>query len=305
MGYYKKQTGDDNMSEYSNETIKLLNERASLRAFSDRKISDEVMDEILGAVTHSASGGNLQPFSIIKITDKEIMEKIVSFGNQSFIKTAPVNLLFCIDFYRIKRITQIEKAPFTAQKAFPHFWIAFQDTMIAAQTACIAADSLGLGSVYIGTIFTIPESLEGSVEVLELPEGVLPVVLVSMGYPKIQPPIAKKYGISTLVHENKYRKPSDEEMKKAVEEKYSSKILKVKDDDTRIEKIRSVCEKVENKEFADEVVNKIEETGVISTFQYRFGLHYNADFMPSMNETFVEMIKKRGFEIFENPDFLK
>ena len=293
------------MRKYSNETIKILNERASLRAFSDREISDDIINEILQATVHAASGGNVQPFSIIKITDKKIMEKIVSFGNQPFIKTAPVNLLFCIDYYRIKRMAQIEKAPFTVQKAFPHFWIAFQDTIIAAQTACTATDSLGLGSVYIGTIFTIPESLEKTIELLDLPEGVLPVVLLTIGYPKVKPPIAKKYEIKTLVHENKYKKPTDEELKKAINKKYPGKTLKIIDDDDRIVKIKKVCERVEGKDFADEVVNAIKTSGEISVFQRLFGLHYSADFMPSMNNFFIETIKKRGFEIFENPDFLK
>ena len=291
------------MSNYSNETIKLLSERASLRAFSDREINDNIMNEILESTVHSASGGNVQPFSIIKITDKEIMEKIVSFGNQPFIKTAPVNLLFCIDYYRIKRMAQIERAPFTAQKAFPHFWIAFQDTIIAAQTACIAADSLGLGSVYIGTVFTIPESLDGIVGLLKLPEGVLPVVMVTMGYPKVNPPIAKKYRVETLVHENVYKKQTDEELKISIEKKYSGKTIRISDGDGRIEEIKKVCEKIQGKDFADEVINNIKSNGEISVFQRLFGLHYRADFMPSMNEYFIETIKKRGFEIFENPDF--
>ncbi len=293
-------------NSYANETIRLLNERASLRAFSDREISDDIMNDILEATTHAASGGNLQPFSVIKLTDKRIMEKIVSFGNQPFIKTAPINLLFCIDFYRLKRISEMEKAPFTAQQAFPHFWIAFQDTIIAAQTACTAADSFGLGSVYIGTIFTMPDSLEGTIDLLEIPEGVVPVVLISMGYPKVQPPIAPKYGIKTLVHDNKYHKPTDEELKAAVAEKYADRIIRVKDDnDKRLEDIRTVCEKVQGKAFADEVIEKIRETGIISTFQYRFGLHYKADYMPTENETLVKNIRKCGFDIFENPEFTK
>jgi FMN reductase [NAD(P)H] len=291
---------------YANETIRLLNERASLRAFSDREIEPDVMDQILETTTHAASGGNLQPFSVIKITEKTIMEKIVSFGNQPFIKTAPVNLLFCIDFYRLKRISEIEKAPFTAQQAFPHFWIALQDTIIAAQTACTAADSFGLGSVYIGTIFTMPDSLEGTIDLLEIPQGVVPVVLISMGYPKVQPLIAPKYGIKTLVHDNKYHKPSDEALKQAVSEKYSDRIIKLKDEnDKRLDDIRKVCEKVNGKAFADEVIDKIKKTGVISTFQYRFGLHYTADYMPTENDILVKNIKRCGFDIFENPDFVK
>ena len=48
---------------------------------------------------------------------------------------------------------------------------------------------------------------------------------------------------------------------------------------------------------------EIKKNGFISTFQYRFGLHYQADEMPSLNEPLVDIVKEYGFEIFENPEF--
>ncbi|MFW6173482.1 MAG: nitroreductase family protein [Elusimicrobiota bacterium] len=284
--------------EYPNETLKLLNERASLRSFSDEPVKDETLKQILEAGTNAASGGNLQPFSIIKIRDKKKMEKLVELGNQTFIKAAPVNLLFCIDYYRLRKIAEIEKAPFTATSSFAHFWIALEDTVIVAQTVCTAADSLGLGSVYIGTIFTEPETLKSCKQLFELPEGVLPVVLVSMGYPKVKPPIRKKFDIDTIVHSEKYRIPTDEELKKAVEKKYENQKFRVSEDDERIDRIKEVCEKAHGKEFADEVVQEIKKNGYISTFQYRFGLHYRADQMPEVNEDLIKLIKEYGFDVF-------
>lgn len=295
------------MSErkYPNETLKLLNERASLRSFSDKPVSDETLNHILEAGIHAASGGNLQPFSIIKIRNKETMEKIVKMGNQPFIKTAPVNLLFCIDWYRSKRIAEIEKAPFTATKSFAHFWISLQDTIIAAQSICTACDSLRLGSVYIGTLFTNTDSTENCKNLLGLPDGVLPVVLLSLGYPRIKPGSRKKFDISTLVHDEKYRIPTDTNLINAVEEKYEGKKLAISENDERIATIREVCEKTKGKEFADEVIAEIKRNNSISTFQYRFGLHYRADLMPAVNEDLINMIKAHGFDIFDNPEFTK
>jgi FMN reductase [NAD(P)H] len=284
--------------EYPNETLKLLNERASLRSFSDKEVTEETLNQILEAGTHAASGGNLQPFSIIKIRDKKKMEKLVELGNQVFLKTAPVNLLFCIDYYRLRRIAEIEKAPFTATSSFAHFWIALEDTVIAAQTVCTAADSLGLGSVYIGTIFTEPETLRSCKQLFELPDEVLPVVLVSMGYPKAKPPIRKKFDINTLVHDEKYHISTDEELKKAVERKYEGRKLEISEHDRRIDTIKEVCEKAHGEEFADEVVQEIKKNGYISMFQYIFGLHYRADMMPEVNEDLIKLIKEYGFDVF-------
>jgi len=284
--------------DYPNETLRILNERASLRRFSRKPVSEETLNQILEAGVHAASGGNLQPFSIIKIRNESTMEKLVKLGNQAFIKTAPVNLLFCIDFYRLGRIAEIEKAPFTATKCFSHFWIAMQDTIIAAQSICTAADSLGLGSVYIGTIFTYPDSLQACKQLFELPDGVLPVVLLSLGYPEVNPSIRKKFDLEIMVHNEKYRIPSDDELVQAVEKKYDGQRFKVSENDGRIDTIREVCKETGGKEFADEVVKEIRKNGYISTFQYRFGLHYRADLMPEKNEALIKLIREYGFDVF-------
>lgn len=86
------------MKDYKNETMRLLYERASCRAFKDEKIPEEVLNEILEAGIHGATGGNLQPYSIIKIEDKKAKKRLVTECDmQSIVEKAPVNLLFCID----------------------------------------------------------------------------------------------------------------------------------------------------------------------------------------------------------------
>ena len=138
---------------YPNETMRLLLERGSCRYFENRKIPPDVLDLILKAGVHAPTGGNLQPYSIIKIEDEQTKRKLTELcGNQQFIAHAPVNLMFCIDWYRLRRWAELEIAPFTATSSFRHFWISFQDTMIAAQNICTAADAMGLGSVYVGTV---------------------------------------------------------------------------------------------------------------------------------------------------------
>ena len=173
----------------NNETMELLLSRASCRDFSDRKIEKDVMDNILKAGVHAATGGNLQPFSIIVISDDEMKHKLVELGNQKLIEKAPVSLLFCIDFHRNKRWAELEGAPYSAEKSIQNFWIAFQDTIIAAQNICTAADSYGLGSVYLGTVMYQMLKLRN---MFDLPEGVIPVVMVSMGYRASAKVIRKK-----------------------------------------------------------------------------------------------------------------
>jgi len=112
---------------YPNKTIELLYERASCRSFGEEPIPDETLDVVLAAAAHAATGGNLQPYSIIKVLDSEVRQRLMALcGDQPFIGQAPVSLVFCIDFRRLERWAALEKAPFSARRAFRHFWISFR-----------------------------------------------------------------------------------------------------------------------------------------------------------------------------------
>ncbi len=281
--------------EYPNQTLKLLIQRASCRSFSDKKISSDVLQLILEAGIRAPSGGNLQPFSIIKIEKDKTKRKLAELcENQNFIAQAPVNLLFCIDWHRIERWAELETAPFTATSSFRHFWISFQDTIIAAQNICTASDSLGLGSVYIGSVLECFRELR---DMFHLPKAVFPVVLLSLGYPKTRPAPRKKLTVKAVVHEEKYHKMEDQELLDAFNEKYSD--IKVEITKERLERISRVCREVHGEKFASKCINKIKESGYISPIQRYFGLHYVADAMTKGNDTYLEMMEEFGFNWFK------
>lgn len=285
---------EDHVAPYTNQTLRLLHERASCRSFSDKKIEPDVLQSILEAGTHAPTGGNLQPYSIIKIEDQHTKKELAEMCTQEFIGSAPVDLLFCIDWYRLKRWAELERAPFSATNSFRHFWISFQDTVIAAQNICTAADAVGLGSVYIGTIMEYFREMR---VMFQLPDGVFPVVLLCLGYPKGERHPRRKLGTDIIVHEEKYRKHSDKELKEAFEQKYPGAQIEV--NERRLETIYEVCKTVHSKEFADECLASVKENGFINQAQRIFGLHYRADVMPEDNEEFLEIIKELGFGWFQ------
>jgi nitroreductase len=281
-------------SQYPNTTLKLLMERASLRNFSSRKISRRVLQYILEAGTHAATGGNLQPYSIIKIESGRTRKRLAKMCWQPFMAKAPVHLLFCIDWHRLQRWAKIEIAPFSATSSFRHFWIAFQDTVICAQNMCTAADSLGLGSVYIGTIMEFFPEMK---RMCKLPNGVVPVVLLCIGYPKTKPRVRRKLGVESVVHDETYREIDDAEIRNAYNDKYPN--LKVEVTKSRLERIRRVCTKIHGKKFADACIAAIKKNKYINPAQRYFGMHYDADMMPEGNERFIKIMKKFGFTWFE------
>lgn len=280
--------------EYQNATLRLLYERASCRQFSDQRIEPEILKKILKAGIHAPTGGNLQPYSIIKIEDADTTHRLAEMCGQKFIGEAPVNLLFCIDWHRLKQWSKIEKAPFSALGSFRHFWISFQDTIICAQNICTAADSLGLGSVYIGTII---EFLKETRDMFRLPKGVLPVVLLCLGYRKARPVVRRKLDVETIVHDERYHELKGHDLVTAYNEKYPN--VRIEITEKRLARIKEVCNKVHGHEFAEKCLDKIEENGYISIAQQYFGLHYSADLLPDGNEDFLKSIEDCGFGWFK------
>lgn len=284
---------------YSNETMKLLYQRASCRSFKDIMIPDNVLNEVIEAGVHAATGGNLQPYSIIKITNKETKKRLVDECDmQNIVEKAPVNLLFCIDWRRIGQWAEACNAPFVATKSYRHFWIALQDTVICAQNICTAADSVGLGSVYIGTVESCFMELKS---ICDLPEGVFPVVLLSLGYPTEYPAPAKKLGIEALVHEETYQDLPIEKLIELQDEKYKHKTFP--NSESNLRQIKEVAHDIGGKEYSDKMIKQIEETGYINMAQRYFGLHYQANQTCIGNKAFIEALLAYGFTWIEGNDF--
>jgi nitroreductase len=276
-----------------NETIRLLYERGSCRVSREQKIPTELLETVLGAGLHAATGGNLQPYSIIQIESDPSRRELAELAEQAFIGQAPVSLLFCIDYHRMERWSRLSDAPFTATRAFRHFWIAFQDTIICAQNICTAADALGLGSVYIGTVMEFLPRLR---EMCRLPDGVFPVVLLCLGYPGARIPVKQKLGIEAAVHREEYREMTDEDLVSAFGRKYPG--LRVEATPERRETIAAVCRKVHDEAYARRCLARIDADGFINPAQRYFGLHYRADEMPERNEEFVRLTEEFGFRWF-------
>jgi nitroreductase len=288
----KKSNGSQ--PNFPNETMRLLFERSSCRSFFDKKISPDILRTVLEAGIHAPTAGNLQPYSIVKIEGTEKKQKLAEMCGQDFIGKAPILLLFCLDLHRNERWAKLEVAPFTATSSFRHFWVSFQDTIICAQNICTAADSMGLGSVYIGTVIDMPSELQ---TMLNLHKGVFPVVLVCLGYPASRPKVAKKLGVDVVVHSECYHEMEDNRLLAVYNEKYRDTQLPVTEE--RLEALLKVCRIVHGEEFALRCAERVKKNGFINRAQRYFGLHYRADLMPEGNDEYLRLMEKSGFNWFK------
>ena len=287
--------------EYSNETMRLLYERASCRSFLHKEVPRELLNEIIEAGIHAASGGNLQPYSIINITKEETKKALVEKCDiQPIVTNAPVNLLFCIDWRRTQRWAEASNAPYVATKSYEHFMIAFEDAIICAQNVCTAADSVGLGSVYIGTVISVLKEMK---ELFDLPEGVFPVVLLSLGYPTKYPEPAKKLGIEGIVHEDKYVELPIEKIMELQNEKYNNKTFPASE--ANIAQIWEVANDIGGKDYADNMTKSIKEAGFINMAQRYFGLHYCANQLCLRNEELKRYMLENNFTWISCENFPK
>lgn len=193
------------LENQTNEVVKNLYERKSVRVFEERPVAPEDRLIILQAACEAPTAGNQQLYSILDITDPELKKHLsVTCDNQPFIASAPLILLFCADcrkWYDAFRFAGCSPKLPTAGDLM----LAVEDSAIAAQNAVTAAWSLGIGSCYIGDIM---ERCETHRELLNLPSYVFPAVMVVFGYPTRQQWERTKPDrcpMDSIVMENTYR----------------------------------------------------------------------------------------------------
>jgi len=200
------------MGDYvMNEVLQQIKCRKSMRVFEDRPIEAVLKKEILNAAFEAPTAGAMMLYSILDITDETLRKKLsIECDNQPFIADSPLVLIFLADYQRWYDAFELEKCnPRTPGEG--DILLACADAIIAAQNTVVAAESLGIGSCYIGDII---ENCETIRELLNLPEYVLPAAMVVYGYPTEAQKIRKKpvrFEEQYIVYENKYRRLSREE----------------------------------------------------------------------------------------------
>lgn len=162
-----------------NSVMQTILDRHSTRVYRDEPIADEHKALIFRAIQESPSAGNMQTYSVIEIRDRQKSERMsVLCDNQPFIADGKLLLLFVTNplrYYDVYNRTHEDKlAPTLAD-----LYLNINDALIAAQTAVLAAESVGIGSCYIGDVI---ENYETVKELFGLPKYVLPVCLLVMGY---------------------------------------------------------------------------------------------------------------------------
>lgn len=189
--------------------MKSFAERRTVRRYSDREIPDSLLDSIIETAMRAPTCGNMQLYSVIVTRNQDGKRALApAHFNQPMVTEAPVVLTVCADFNRFTRWCELSDAD-PGYDNFLSFMNALADAMIFAQQIVAVAESEGLGTCYLGTVIYNAERVS---EVLELPDLCVPVACITVGWPAEEGVGTERLPLRAVVHKEKYRKDSDEDV---------------------------------------------------------------------------------------------
>lgn len=200
-----------------------------MRRFRDEAVPTTILDEVLSAGTRASNTGNMQVYSMVVTTDRELLERLAPCHFNQPASKAPVQVTFCADINRFGKWCR-KRGAAPGYDNFLWFTSAAVDAMLAAQNVALEAEAHGLGICFLGTAIY---SAERIAEILRLPPGVVPVTTLVLGYPDGDAPMTDRLPLDGVVHRETYNDYSPEDIDRIWAEREASdetaELLRVND----------------------------------------------------------------------------
>lgn len=241
-----------------------LNNRKSIRKYSSREVSSQLLTSLLKDAERTPTMGNLQLYSVVVTRDEEMKAKLApAHFNQPMVTGAPVVLTFCADFRRTTLWAEDRKAD-PGYDNFLSFINAATDTLLFCQNFCNIAEEKGLGTCFLGTTVYLPQLI---IDTLKLPRLTFPVATITLGWPDEDPAQSDRLPVEAIMHEETYDDYTPE----------------------RIDKFYSYKESLaENKHFVE--INHKETLAQVFT-----DLRYTRKDNEAMSEGLMKALRNQGF----------
>ncbi len=184
--------------------------RVTVRNYSKKHIPEELLDSILEKAMRAPTCGNMQLYSVIVTRDKANLERLAKeHFNQPAATGADVILTICADFNRFTQWCEASNAK-PGYDNFHSFMMALTDAVIYSQQIVTIAEMEGLGTCYLGTVNYNAKQIS---ELLQLPDLVVPVASLSLGFPANESEEqCERLPLNAIRHNETYRKDSKEEI---------------------------------------------------------------------------------------------
>lgn len=185
----------------NNRVTDLIKNHRSIRSYTNEPIKEEVLSDILGSAQWASSSHNVQAYSIIVIKKTETKDKLSKLcGSQEWISSCPVFLVFCLDFSRLTLACNVHETKHEIDE-IENLLIGTIDTSLVAQNVLLGAESHGLGGVFIGGL---RNNLDEVIKLLNIPQYVVPLMGMCLGYPNEVFNQKPRLPMDTVVHKENY-----------------------------------------------------------------------------------------------------
>lgn len=244
--------------------MKSIQNRTSIRKYSSREVSDELLNRLLEEAERTPTMGNLQLYSVV-ITRSEEGKKALAPAhfNQPMVIGAPVVLTICADYRRTTLWAENRKAH-PGYDNILSFMNAATDALLFTQTFCNLAEEEGLGTCFLGTTVYMPKMI---IDTLKLPKLVMPVATITLGWPDEQPALSERLPLRSIIHQEAYEDYTPEKIDDFYEEKENLEV---------------------NKEFVR--INHVETLAQVFT-----DIRYTKKDCETMSKGFLDALKNQGF----------
>jgi len=205
-----------------NEVIASLLSHRSIRGYLGDALPEGTVELLVAAAQSAATSSNMQLWSVVAVEDPSTRAKLADLsGGQKHIAQAPLNLVWLVDLSRAERIGAAHGHDFPVLPYTETFMVGVIDAALAAQNAVVAAESLGLGTVYIGAMRNHPQAVA---ELLGLPAQVMAVFGLCVGYPDPAQPtqVRPRLPQSVVLHRERYSTAGEAEAIASYEQRFAN-----------------------------------------------------------------------------------
>lgn len=244
--------------------MKSIQNRTSIRKYSSREVSDELLNRLLEEAERTPTMGNLQLYSVVIARSEEGKKALApAHFNQPMVTGAPVVLTICADYRRTTLWAENRKAH-PGYDNILSFMNAATDALLFTQTFCNLAEEEGLGTCFLGTTVYMPKMI---IDTLKLPKLVMPVATITLGWPDEQPALSERLPLRSIIHQETFEDYTPEKIDDFYEEKENLEV---------------------NKEFVR--INNVETLAQVFT-----DIRYTKKDCEAMSTGFLEALKEQGF----------
>ena len=234
-----------------------IKNRRTIRKYKQEDIPADLLNELMEEAFRASTMGNMQLYSVVVTRDAQMKAKLApAHFNQPMVTTAPVVLTFCADFNRFSKWCKCRKAEPGYDNPIS-FINAASDALLVTQNFCTLAEAHGLGICYLGTTVYNPDKI---VEVLQLPELVMPIATITVGYPDECPAQTERLPLKGILHEEVYHDYTPEDIdriyaaKEAMPE--NQHFVNINNKDTLAQVFTDLRYKKADNEYMSEVLKK-------------------------------------------------